>query len=1076
MVTFFRLPAFVHRSARVCAVLVTLTVGVGASDTARRRYDLPAGDAAVTLRQLAEVSRREILFAADVVRGVQTNAVQGEFTALDAGNRMLAGTRLVAVQDEPSGALAVRRRNLPTAPSARPTVSATPAVVAATGTALLHGRVSNQATGVALEGAFVQIVGSDRSVATERDGTFTLGNLPVGVTTLRITYPGLEPSTQAVELGAGATSREFKLTSDIYAMDPFAVAAVREGNAAAIARQEQALTVGNSVSLDAYGNIAKGDLGSFLQRLPGVVGEYGGSAVDAILVRGLSPEFTSVMMDGTRTPSANPDSRSQLVSGLPSGAIESVEVIKTPTADMDADSLGGVVNLRTRSGFDRTGRTVVLNVAGGYNETMGRHLDPSRGAKTIFPQVSAEFSDVFEVFGRNLGVVVTGTYQEVGDGLQTTRAEFAGNWDYAGPTVARRFVYADQEFHLNKRADLHTKFDYRFSRTSSISLAAGFTRFRNVMEQVRPQYSDNVVLDPERSTADLWVFSRVRYRSSRDFRYTPSDTWRFQLNGTHDLGLVKLAWDVSYSDSRRPLDRLAATARSNHDFGLVYDRRASREFPTLSYGDGVPPPNDRFDDLLSVALTRSHEDATDTIRGAKLDATRDFPNWFRPVRIKAGFRIRQQERTRDYDELSGTMGPGDYGRYRDFNFTHGWVDGRYPATPIVDTKAAFRDAAISYVPSGLAARPAVRFAYDATVLPVNLDAAATSSLLNDYRTRETIPAAYLQSEVRWTRALHMTAGARVEQTRTAITSRLENVQATTPEERFARFKTVSADYTDVFPNLQFRFVPIRHLTFRANLSTTIGRPRMADLVGRFSVNDVGQAVNFSNPSLKPQEARNYDVSVEYYFEPVGVISVGGFRKDITRYVTATSFRIVGNEFGLDLGPYAGWTGSTRVNAGDGRVEGLEFNYAQQLSFLPARWGGLGVMANGTVLTSSGDYNGLVSRLPFKNYLVGLRPQSGNAGLTYNQGRWDVRLMWNVAGTYLLSLDTSDPSNSEFVGRREQWDFFARFRVTRNVSVFLDVINLAEDNRGRYRGLYRDDRRAQTNVFPRSISAGLQARF
>jgi hypothetical protein len=149
---------------------------------------------------------------------------------------------------------------------------------------------------------------------------------------------------------------------------------------------------------------------------------------------------------------------------------------------------------------------------------------------------------------------------------------------------------------------------------------------------------------------------------------------------------------------------------------------------------------------------------------------------------------------------------------------------------------------------------------------------------------------------------------------------------------------------------------------------------------------------------------------------------------------------------------------------------------QQLSFLPGALRGLGLMANWTVLTSAGDYHGLVPGLPFKNYLTGLRPRSGNAGLSWVAGRWDLRVMWNHASAYLLSLDAGDPSNSEFVGARQQWDAFARFRLTRPLSVFLDVINLTAAHRGRYRGLVHSDRRAQTNLFPRTLTAGFQTRF
>jgi len=686
---------------------------------------------------------------------------------------------------------------------------------------------------------------------------------------------------------------------------------------------------------------------------------------------------------------------------------------------------------------------------------------------------------VFTLFGRKLGVSITGGYQEVGDGLQTIRTTFAANWNYAAPTAPRQVLYADQEYHLNKRVHFQAKFDYKLSRESSLTFSAGWTRFVNIMDQNRPQYTDNLTVDLANSNSDFWVFTRSSYRSGRDIRDTPSDTWNFLLGGKTAIGAVKLAWTLTYSDSFRPLDRMSATARSNNTYGFTYDRRTSKEFPTLTFNGPLAPPNDTFTNMLSIAVTGTHENASDEIASAKLDASRDFTGWRVPVKLKAGFRVRQQDRDRDADSITGTLGAGDYSRYRDFTFRHGWIDGRYPATPIINTKAVFKDIGFSYLPSGLAARPAVQFAYNASALPLtnaNLDTSVTNSLQNDYETRETIPAGYVQGEVKLLKNLQMTAGLRFEQTLATITSRFENTRATTPEARFGTFKTIESDYVDWFPNLQFRYEPIPHFTVRANYSTTIGRPRIADLVGRFSINDLGQSVSFSNPSLKPQISSNYDVSVEYYFKPVGVVSVGAFRKDIKNYVTATSFRITGNEFGLDLGDYVGWQGNSRVNAGDGTVEGMEFNYSQQLSFLPGLLRGFGVMGNWTVLTSAGDYNGVVTNLPFKNNLTGMRPRSGNAGVTYNYGRWDVRLMWNFSDTYLSSLNAGDPSSSEFIGRRGQFDFFARVKLTRRLNVFLDVINLTEENRGRYSGLYRDDRWAQTNLFPRSISAGFQARF
>lgn len=114
-----RAPTGPHRLARLLchplwlglllAVTAAGTAATPAADPARRSYELAAGDAASRLRQLSAISGREILFAAEVVRGVRTNAVRGEFTALEAASRLLAGTSLFVTQDERSGALAIHR-------------------------------------------------------------------------------------------------------------------------------------------------------------------------------------------------------------------------------------------------------------------------------------------------------------------------------------------------------------------------------------------------------------------------------------------------------------------------------------------------------------------------------------------------------------------------------------------------------------------------------------------------------------------------------------------------------------------------------------------------------------------------------------------------------------------------------------------------------------------------------------------------------------------------------------------------------------------------------------------------------
>jgi hypothetical protein len=77
------------------------------------KFDLPAGDAVVALQAFCQQSGEEIIYPVEQIRTIKTHDVRGELSARAALDRMLAGTGLIVVQDERTGALAIR-------PSPRP--------------------------------------------------------------------------------------------------------------------------------------------------------------------------------------------------------------------------------------------------------------------------------------------------------------------------------------------------------------------------------------------------------------------------------------------------------------------------------------------------------------------------------------------------------------------------------------------------------------------------------------------------------------------------------------------------------------------------------------------------------------------------------------------------------------------------------------------------------------------------------------------------------------------------------------------------------------------------------------------
>src|SRR5439155_22097011 len=97
----------------------------------------------------------------------------------------------------------------------------------------IMGQVSNAATKSYLEGAVVELVGTNRSTVTDREGRFQISGI-AGSVTLAVSYSGLDAQQIPVAMESGQVAvRNVELTSSIYQLEKFAVAGQREGTAKA---------------------------------------------------------------------------------------------------------------------------------------------------------------------------------------------------------------------------------------------------------------------------------------------------------------------------------------------------------------------------------------------------------------------------------------------------------------------------------------------------------------------------------------------------------------------------------------------------------------------------------------------------------------------------------------------------------------------------------------------------------------------------------------------------------------------------------------------------------------------------
>jgi iron complex outermembrane receptor protein len=273
---------------------------------------------------------------------------------------------------------------------------------AAVGT--VQGRVLNAANGTYLDKAVVSVEGTNLQTLTNGFGEFVLKDVPAGSVKIRVTYTGQPAQTATVTVPAGASVlQDVALggTTGLGAestvlLNPFVVETERYKNAQQLAINEErrSVNIKNVVAADQFGDIPEGNIGEFIKFLPGVEINYGGaytSDADAtgISVRGFGAEDTQIFIDGVPVSSASPASLSRAV-GLDQLSINNasrVELIKVPTPDMPSNSVGGAINLISKSAFEYAHPTFTWRLFASMNTD-----DPKLFSKVGGPRAKKEIA------------------------------------------------------------------------------------------------------------------------------------------------------------------------------------------------------------------------------------------------------------------------------------------------------------------------------------------------------------------------------------------------------------------------------------------------------------------------------------------------------------------------------------------------------------------------------------------------------------------------------------------------------------------------------------------------------------
>lgn len=982
---------------------------------------------------------------------------------------------------------------------------AAPAVSAqATVTGRLTGTVTSNATGNALQGARVSLPALGKSTLTDSAGHFVFFDVPSGEVSVVASYSGFDEGSATVSAGSTAAAEVALVlnSTNVVALEKFTVSSVKEGQALAITEQRNAANIKNVAAIDEWGILPTQNVAELLTRMPGIsfsVDED--NLMNYISIRGQPNTFTTLNIDGMSSTGVSAFGRAPSFHSFSASTIEQIELISGQTPDKRADSLGGTVNLKSRSPLAiKEKRRINYTLSGAWAASWGDRNVPLE-EHPFGPDLSVSYTEVFDVFGgkRNLGLLVTASHQEIVrpfdyDLLQyenTTNAVAAFR-DYDKRSgLNRRFIEA-----FSARADYrwrdHSVFSARFLYNAGDEPYFQYTF-------VNPFYSTsavpyNPVTNPNGGIMPGYTANRTEIRPAgnaqllltpRRFAFTsrnPTGT----LTGEHNFGRLKIEEAIRWSNtvwnssSGRDREGGQLTMRTALPIGFILDNSdLNGQVFTQTAGPSV------YDAASYIATAVGAASATQPVPTTSMNLVkRDSENrtnevsayitasyaletrW--PIVLKTGFDT-QNKRVNFFNKnpqrfyaVPGTILSGAMMPLTEFDKQNAPAGQRVPAfDPVAVTQ---------------------QLGNGAWYEDVNYTAVQQRTTRRLFE--EGVDAAFLMADAKLGR-LRVVGGVRGEwvNIETFTFFRARTTPIATQPDHFLRaemdYEGASADgsYAKYFPSIHFSYDITSNLKARASWSTSYGRPTYQQLIPGVTANDTAQTVTIGDPAIRPQLAENIDFKLEYYFiNDSGAVTISAYQKDISDLIgsSVNSGLTVPNtpDNGFD-GLYGGYTIFRPTNIGEAKIKGIELDYRQRLTFLPGPLKGLTVRANYTWLEAKGKYTGatVLSTDQVANFV----PELANFGLQYAYGRFSASYDLNYSAAHPTAVSLTSPGNGNLWRRAlVTHNIGLRYKLRPEMTVFVDANNFTENGPELY--TYTRDRPRQLLISPTFIKFGITGQF
>lgn len=857
---------------------------------------------------------------------------------------------------------------------------------AESGAGAIRGKAINEATGAAVAGAKLAIVGATGQATTDLEGSYRLTGVPAGVHDVEVTKDGFQATkVTGIVVAPGATAEiDVALSAEgVVRMQAYSVTAdvAQNSDLGLLMARQKAPGVSDAIGAEQMSKLGFGTAASAMKAVTGasvVGGKY-------VFIRGLGERYSSTLLNGVEVPSADPDRRVVNMDMFPSELIDAIVTSKSFTPDKPGNFTGGSVDMKTKEFPDQFAFSVSASIASNSRVTGRDFLTSGAGSKTwarddgtralpgqlegtriparftspnvddAIGQLTRSFSRIMApvtqdapfthsfgiatggaatLFGRRLGYAASLSYDRSFTGYQggvLARYERQGvNSPSLAPLVQLDDTRSEDDALIGSLLNVA----YQFSPGHHVSVNTMFNRSGSDM--ARRQTGLNVAGG---GISETEVFT------TRTLRYTQRSLRSVQASGKHlfaGLRDLRAQWSVT-------------------DAITTQDEPDTRYFSTFQTPDG----NQFFEASGLPRPARTYRDLEESRRDYNLDFTLPVTVWGgREAQVKFG--ASQARTDREFNE-----------RLFEYGSTVLRYDGQ-ESEFLRESQVGRINAATGFF------------------LPGQLYLSETTSAGNSYVGAQKVTAFYGMIDVPVTSRLRFIGGVRKE--KTAL-----DVQSRDPRRRPGKL-----DNDDALPSINLIYALGDRMNLRATATRTLARPNFREIADYTSFEFVGDFVYVGNPNLRRTTIRNYDLRWEWFPRRGELLAVSLFHKAMTDPIERGVFSII-NSGELQY-----------QNAPSGKVSGIEVEARKKLDFLASWLGDFSGGANFTAVKSAIDIP--AAELAFIRFyeptapatreLTGQSSYLVNADLTYQHPRWGSTLSvyFNVFGQRLSQVSPPGTPN------------------------------------------------------------------